>query len=46
MIGRVLRLVFDYAVEQQIVEEERPPMLEIPAYRRKFGANPPDAAPG
>ena len=33
-------------VEQQIVEEERPPMLEIPAYRRKFGAPPPDAAPG
>ncbi len=31
-------------VEQQIVEEERPPMLEIPAYRRKFEKQPDPAA--
>ncbi|RKX30639.1 MAG: glucosyl-3-phosphoglycerate synthase, partial [Verrucomicrobia bacterium] len=27
-------------VQHRIVEEERPPMVEVPAYRRKFGLDP------
>lgn len=28
------------SIEKTIVEEERPPMIEIPAYRKKFGTSP------
>ena len=27
-------------VEFEIPEEERPPMMEVPAYRKKFGLDP------
>jgi glucosyl-3-phosphoglycerate synthase len=31
-------------VKREIVEDERPPMITIPAYREKYGPNEEDAA--